>query len=345
MRTRFELKVWLIALLVIATLVLTGCQRQSDAVSSSPISLFRSQQINVSVELPPGWVAADGPENITLKSLKGVVSFNSWGEPGFWVHERHEGNSYTYGPSVVISQMPKGGAYIALIEINGPPPPVGEVPQEYASQDLGGLFMSHDWRKDASAADGSLRFYKWKQWYELQITCSTRASDSTVAGINALLKSWRFGDNPNLSVFPEKAIDFDLIFRDSGEELDTFNGEFSRWVYLDTKPPVSINLMLSQAEKQTIYQKMIDINYFNYPNNFRVQIPVDSAVGMVTPAEEYYFKVKFGNKYKELRWVDNITFPQDSQADKLRSLIKLIRGIFESKDEYKELPPFKVLRI
>jgi hypothetical protein len=90
---------------------------------------------------------------------------------------------------------------------------------------------------------------------------------------------------------------------------------------------------------------MIDIEFFNYPNNFRVQVPVDSAVGWVTPAEEYYFKVKFGNQFKELRWVDNITFPQDSQADKLRSLIKLIRNIYGSKAEYKELPPFQVLRI
>ena len=42
-------------------------------------------------------------------------------------------------------------------------------------------------------------------------------------------------------------------------------------------------------------------------------------------------------RVKELRWEDEVV-KEDEKADKLRGLIKLIRDIIESKEEYKELP-------
>jgi hypothetical protein len=137
---------------------------------------------------------------------------------------------------------------------------------------------------------------------------------------------------------------FSFIFKDDGHELDTFTGIFSKFIYLGNGPPAVTNLVLTPDEMQTIYRKMIDIDFFSYPDYFKVEIPEGSPTGMVTPADTFYFKVKNNSTFKELHWTDSITNP-DPKADNLRSLIKLIRDIFMSKDEYKQLPPFKILRM
>ena len=62
---------------------------------------------------------------------------------------------------------------------------------------------------------------------------------------------------------------------------------------------------------------------------------------MVTPYSSYYFKVEYNSQIKELWWEDKIT-NKDEKADRLRELIKLIRDIVESKEEYKKLPAAKV---
>jgi hypothetical protein len=136
---------------------------------------------------------------------------------------------------------------------------------------------------------------------------------------------------------------FNFVFRDDGHEMDTFTGIFSKFIYLENGPPAVTNIVLSPDEMHTIYQKMIDIDFFGYPDYFKVEIPEGSPTGMVTPANTFYFKVKNNSTFKELHWTDSITNP-DPRADNLRSLIKLIRDIFMSKDEYKQLPPFQLLR-
>ena len=59
---------------------------------------------------------------------------------------------------------------------------------------------------------------------------------------------------------------------------------------------------------------------------------------MVNPYSTYYFYVESAETKKELLWSDSVVNP-DQDADKLRELIQLIRGIVESKNEYKKLPP------
>jgi hypothetical protein len=123
------------------------------------------------------------------------VAFSSWGQAGFWAREVVEGNSHKYGPEIMMSQLPAGGAYVALVEINGPAI-VGESPPEYLPNDLGGLFTPHDWRQDGLPNAQFTSFYKWGRSLELEIGCKAEASYATVAALNELLQSWRFDAAP-----------------------------------------------------------------------------------------------------------------------------------------------------
>jgi hypothetical protein len=132
---------------------------------------------------------------------------------------------------------------------------------------------------------------------------------------------------------------FNLIFRygiGANNELNTFDGTYTKDMILD--PSITVNLSLSEEELESIYQKMVEIDFFGYPDEFSVSVPPGETAWTRTPHSSYYFKVEHESKIKELWWKDEIR-NNDEKADKLRGLTKLISDIIESKEEYKELPP------
>ena len=116
-------------------------------------------------------------------------------------------------------------------------------------------------------------------------------------------------------------------------ELDTFKNTFT--LDMVSLLPVSTKLTLSQEEKEKIFQKMQEIDFFNYPDVYGRPIP--SGYPLNPQLNRYYFYVKYGSQIKELRWDDNI-IGLDSQASKLRILIQFIKNIITSKEEYQKLP-------
>jgi len=154
---------------------------------------YHSDNNYLSVNLPDGWAAAEGPEWIAFTGhLQGLVAFNSWGEEGFWSPPEQDGTSSTYGPSTVMNSLPPGGAYIVLIQTVMPP--TGFEPDEYLQNDLSGLLTPGDWRQGSGF--NSFHLYKWGRSLGLQVACAPDASDATVAAINSLLVSWRFDPVP-----------------------------------------------------------------------------------------------------------------------------------------------------
>ncbi len=131
---------------------------------------------------------------------------------------------------------------------------------------------------------------------------------------------------------------FNLIFQygvDAKNVVNTFEGTYTKDMIPD--PPITTKLSLTREELDTIYKKMVDIDFFSYPEVFTVQVE-GGSVGMITPYQSYYFKVQYGSGIKEMSWEDSIT-NQNNDADRLRELTKCIREIVESKKEYKKLPP------
>jgi hypothetical protein len=135
--------------------------------------------------------------------------------------------------------------------------------------------------------------------------------------------------------------DFNFSFKygvTGGNELDTFQGTYTKDMITD--PGVTIDLALTTEEMDSIYLKMVEIDFFNYPVEFTVTVPPGEPTGIVTPYNRYYFLVESKSGGKELKWEDKITNP-DEKANKLRELISLIKKIIESKAEYKALPEAK----
>jgi len=118
-------------------------------------------------------------------------------------------------------------------------------------------------------------------------------------------------------------------------ELNTLKGTYTKDMVSD--PSITINLSLYQQELDSSYKKMVEINFFNYPDGFSVSVLPGESVGMITPHSSYYFEVEYGSEVKELRWEDKIT-NKDGKASRLRELIKLIRDVIEAKEEYQKLP-------
>jgi hypothetical protein len=119
-------------------------------------------------------------------------------------------------------------------------------------------------------------------------------------------------------------------------ELDTLNGTYTKDMV--SAVSLTISLSLTQGELDSIYNKMLEIDFFNYPSTFYVAVAPSATTTMVTPSQSYYFRATNGSQVKELFWDDKI-LNQDSQASRLRSLIQLIKDIVTSKDAYKTLPP------
>ncbi len=137
---------------------------------------------------------------------------------------------------------------------------------------------------------------------------------------------------------PPSPSNFNLILKygvGARNELNTFNGTYTKDMVSD--PSITVNLSLSKEELDRIYQKMVEIDFFDYPDKFSITPSPGESYGIVTPYYSYYFKVEYNSEIKELWWEDEIT-NKDEKADKLRELIKLIWDIIESKEEYKKLP-------
>jgi hypothetical protein len=129
---------------------------------------------------------------------------------------------------------------------------------------------------------------------------------------------------------------FDLKYGVGGKnEIDTFHGKFTKDMV--DAPSITINLRLSEAEMESIYQKMVEIDFFNYPDTFTVTASPGDSTTAITPFNTYIFTVEKNSQTKTLNWNDEIQTPND-KADKLRELIVLIQRMIEAKEEYKELP-------
>ncbi len=131
---------------------------------------------------------------------------------------------------------------------------------------------------------------------------------------------------------------FNLIFKygvGAKNELSTFEDTYTKDMV--NEPSITVNLSLTEEELDRIYQKMVEIDFFAYPDKFSVSVSPGESVGMVTPYNSYYFRVQYDSKIKELWWEDKI-INEDKKAKKLRELIQLITDIIRAKEEYKKLP-------
>jgi|GEM_PF-1685895 len=142
--------------------------------------------------------------------------------------------------------------------------------------------------------------------------------------------------------------DFNIIFKygygtvNNRNILNTFNGTYTKDLGRD--PSVTIDFSLSDEDMDRIYQKMIETNFFCYPDEFVVPVPDGGIVSATSDYQGYYFRIECNHRIKVLQWEDYILNENDD-AKNLRRVISLIRSIIRSKDEYWELPSPEGIRI
>jgi hypothetical protein len=258
-----------------------------------------------------------------------------------------EGPGYRY--NVRIGDGGKaGGVFIFYPEVE----PYAEVTLKTPHQaldDLAAGINSYwmDCRGDRAILDQvSLRYYLLpvieKQEYVLPVyvfegtAISKEGKEGSAA---AAVMAVRVSDE-ELSV--SKRNDFNFIFRygvGAKNELNTFQGTYTKDMILAA--PVTTNLSLTPDEMDIISNKMIEIDFFSYPKDFKIVVPEGESYGIVHPSSSYYFRVKYKSEVKELTWdnKDFFIFYKDEKADRLVELIKLIINIIETREEYQKLPP------
>jgi hypothetical protein len=137
---------------------------------------------------------------------------------------------------------------------------------------------------------------------------------------------------------PANESGFNFIFKygvAGTDTLDTYRDTFTKDMVMD--PAVTVNLTLTAGEMDTIHQKMLEIDFFSYPDKFSVDVPEGEPKAELAPYPTYFFRVQDGGRTKELLWHDKYA-NTDIPGGKLLELIKLITNIIESREEYKKLP-------
>jgi hypothetical protein len=117
--------------------------------------------------------------------FNGWVSFNSWGEAGYWATSLKQAGHEEYRPQVVLSQMPAGGIYVVLVEQSGGPP-WDQYGPEYKLEDLSGIWYGE------VCQSKTIQFFKWARLFHFEVYCGPQASGATRAELESLLASWHF---------------------------------------------------------------------------------------------------------------------------------------------------------
>ena len=123
--------------------------------------------------------------------------------------------------------------------------------------------------------------------------------------------------------------------------LNTFDGTYTKDMIVE--PSFKTKLSLSKEELNTIKNEMEEIKIFGYPEEYSPREndgPPSDIVSLNEPHSTYYFKIRIGDKVKEIFWVDS-NGSIARKAIKLRSLIRRIQKMIVGKEEYKKLPPTK----
>jgi hypothetical protein len=115
--------------------------------------------------------------------------------------------------------------------------------------------------------------------------------------------------------------------------LNTFENTYTKDLILDGT--ATIPFILTPSELQRIKLKMLEMDFFGYPDTFAVT--ATGRAEMISPYSMYNFEVHYNASLKRIHWKDCI-ISEDSAAMKLREMSMLIKNIIVSHPEYTRLP-------
>lgn len=145
--------------------------------------------------------------------------------------------------------------------------------------------------------------------------------------------------SPTAALPESPPADFAFTFtfgRCTMDTLDTFRGAYVR--ELGPEKQVTTALTLSDQEMAAIYERMVQIDFFDYPEQFKVQVPAGESAQVITPAPTYKLTVRADGRSHTVTWVDEIQKPTTAEADALRGLFQCLFRILQGHPDVQALP-------
>jgi hypothetical protein len=140
-----------------------------------------------------------------------------------------------------------------------------------------------------------------------------------------------------------RAENFGFVFQDipcGSTPIFVFDTTNDTLIYRPLAPladesSITISINLSDEELESIYQKAIEIGFFEYPSKF--VIPGDKVIGSHFPVSSYQLSMTNGKMANSVSWVDReVTKPDYTKADELRELMILIQDIIRLHPEVQQ---------
>lgn len=147
---------------------------------------------------------------------------------------------------------------------------------------------------------------------------------------------------PLVEMSPAPAADFAFIFEWSWcnpDIVDTFQHTYTQKNLTETWAITP--LTLTDAEMTAIYQKMVEVNFFAYPEEYRPHYA--DGRGVSAPALLYKFTVRNDGKTHVVDWIDaSPNPPANEEARRLKELGEFIIAITQTHPEVTQLPERQV---
>jgi hypothetical protein len=120
--------------------------------------------------------------------------------------------------------------------------------------------------------------------------------------------------------------------------LDTFEGTFTTDVGYPVPAPVTVPMHLTDEQMTAVYEKMVEIGFWDYPANFAVPLdPLGQAVYQF-PQSHYRLTVRNGGVEQWVDWLIEYVEPTNEVAEQLKSLFIMISEAIRSSPEYQQVP-------
>jgi hypothetical protein len=122
-----------------------------------------------------------------------------------------------------------------------------------------------------------------------------------------------------------------------GNELNTFEQTYTKDLVQDGY--VTVDFWLTEAEQESIRNKLQVVDFFNFPDTLNYQIDSDSIMVSINPDPGWQFlHVADENRNKIVHW--RYPLPEENEfVPALVELKNLIIDLIEAKPEYQALPP------
>jgi hypothetical protein len=124
------------------------------------------------------------------------------------------------------------------------------------------------------------------------------------------------------------------------ETLDTFERTFTRQLTYEEER--TIPLTLTEAQMAAIYERMVAIDLWSYPEAYAIRSATGNYV-VRDPSPTYRITVRAGGEIKGVYWHDEVVQPTTPEADRLRGLIRYMIDMVYDYPEVRALPTPTIL--